>query len=157
MDAETLDPLPYAHVFIDQTTLGGVSDINGEYTIENLDDGEYKLVFSFVGYELFYRTVTVDGTDMRASARMAPQLEMLQAVEIKGAKDKEWEKQVKKFNKIFFGESEFAKDCKVLNPWVLDFRYDEREKRNIAVLWSHLKLRTWPWVYHDLQLAVVFV
>jgi CarboxypepD_reg-like domain/TonB-dependent Receptor Plug Domain len=128
VDAETLDALPYANVFIDQTTIGAASDVNGEYIIERVPDGEYKMVFSYVGYELFYKWVTVVGRDVRVSARLIPQKEMLQAVEVKGSKDKEWEGQLKQFNRIFFGESPLAKECKILNPWVLDFTYDKSTK-----------------------------
>jgi hypothetical protein len=128
VDVETLEPLPFAHVFIDQTTVGTVTDINGEYTLEHVENGLYKLVFSFVGYEMYYSSVTVNGSDLRVSARLIPIKEMLESVEVKGTKDKEWEDQLKQFNKVFFGDKEFAKDCKILNPWVLDFSYDRNNK-----------------------------
>jgi hypothetical protein len=140
VDAETLDPLPFAHVFIDQTTLGSVSDVNGEYVIEDLRDGSYRLVFSYVGYELFYQTITVNGADVRLSARLVPQLEMLQAIEVKGSKDKEWEAKLKQFNRVFFGETEWARDCKILNPWALDFKYDAVERKNIALASEALQI-----------------
>jgi hypothetical protein len=124
VDTETLDPLPFAHVFIDQTTIGTVSDANGEYIIEHVENGDYKIVFSFLGYELYYKTISVNGSDMRVSARLVPSKEMLESVEVSGTKDKEWEKQLKQFNRVFFGDTDMARDCKILNPWVLDFRID---------------------------------
>lgn len=124
VDAETLDPLPFAHVFIDQTTIGAVSDVNGDYSIEHVENGDYKIVFSFLGYEMYYKTISVNGSDMRVSARLVPSKEMLESVEVSSSKDKEWERQLKQFNRVFFGESELANDCKILNPWVLDFKTD---------------------------------
>jgi CarboxypepD_reg-like domain/TonB-dependent Receptor Plug Domain len=129
VDSETLEPLPYAHVYIDQTTIGTTSDINGEYIFEHINDGDYKLVFSYVGYELFNKTIKVIGRDVRLSVRLMPQKELLQAVEVKGSKDKEWENQLKQFHRVFFGEKEFANDCKILNPWVLDFTYSKSDKK----------------------------
>ena len=128
VDSETLEPLPYAHVFIDQTTIGAASDINGEYIIEHVLNGDYKLVFSYVGYELYFKSVSVNGSNLRVSARLIPQKEMLLAVEVKGSKDKEWEGQLKQFTKVFFGENSLARDCKILNPWVLEFTYDKFDK-----------------------------
>jgi hypothetical protein len=128
VDTETLEPLPYTHVFIDQTTIGAVSNENGEYIIEHVPNGDYKLVFSFVGYELYYKTISVADQDLRISARLIPLKELLESVEIKGSKDKEWEDQLTQFNKVFFGDKNLAKDCEVLNPWVLDFTYDKEDK-----------------------------
>jgi hypothetical protein len=129
VDAETLEPLPYTHVFIDQTTIGAVSDFNGEYVIENVVNGDYKLVFSFVGYELYYKAASVNGKDVRVSARLIPQKETLQNVEVKGTRDKLWESQLRQFNRVFFGENQFADGCKILNPWVLEFDYDKATKK----------------------------
>ena len=124
VDSETLDPLPFAHIFIDQTTIVTVSDVNGEYVLEHVERGDYKIVFSYVGYEMHFETVTINNDDTRISVRLVPTKEMLESVEVRGTKDKEWEKQLKQFNQVFFGTNEFAKDCKIINPWVLDFRED---------------------------------
>ncbi|WP_308991654.1 TonB-dependent receptor [Mariniflexile litorale] len=45
------EPLAFANVLIKGTTKGTTSDIDGLYSIENLEAGAYTLVFSFVGYE----------------------------------------------------------------------------------------------------------
>ena len=100
VDNETLEPLPFTHVFIDQTTLVTVSDQNGEYKLEHVEDGDYKLVFSFVGYELYYKTVSVVGENLRVSARLVPTKELLESIEVKGSKDKTWENQLKQFQKV---------------------------------------------------------
>jgi CarboxypepD_reg-like domain/TonB-dependent Receptor Plug Domain len=140
VDAETLDPMPYAHVFVDQTTIGAVSNIDGEYVIENMLPGNYKLVFSYVGYELYYENVAVASKNIRVSIRLIPQKEMLQAVEVKGSKDKEWEKQLKQFREVFFGTGSIAKECKILNPWVLDFTYDSYKKELKATASAPLQI-----------------
>jgi iron complex outermembrane receptor protein len=57
LDAETNEPLQFAHVFVDQTTHGTVTNSNGEFFLENLEPGEYRLVFSFVGFDLFNRYI----------------------------------------------------------------------------------------------------
>jgi len=128
LDAETNEPLQFAHVFIDQSTHGTVTNTNGEFFLENLEAGEYRLVFSFVGFELFNRSVSITDKDMVINARLVPQNAVLQNIEVKGTKDKEWEKRLKDFNRIFLGEDGLAKDCRILNPWVIDFNYDKTTK-----------------------------
>ncbi len=54
------EPLPFANVLIKGTTTGTTSDIEGLYVFENLNPGDYVLVFSFVGYETQEIPVKVD-------------------------------------------------------------------------------------------------
>ncbi len=44
------EPLPFANVTIKGTSLGATTDIEGKYAIE-LNEGNYTIVFSFLGYE----------------------------------------------------------------------------------------------------------
>lgn len=53
------EPLPFANVLIKGTTKGTTSDIDGLYSLENLDPGAYTLMFSFVGYETQEIPVTI--------------------------------------------------------------------------------------------------
>ena len=48
-DATTGDPLPGVNIVIKGTSIGTISDINGEYSL-NAPDSNSVLVFSFVGY-----------------------------------------------------------------------------------------------------------
>ena len=132
IDAETNEPLQFAHVFIDQTTHGTTTNTNGEFILSNLEAGEYRLVFSFVGFDLFNRSVSVTDKDMIVNARLVPQNAILQNIEVKGTKDKEWEKRLKDFNRFFLGEDEFAKECLITNPWVIDFNFNKTSKTLIA-------------------------
>ena len=45
------DPLIFASVSIKNTSIQSESDITGLFLLENLADGDYTLVCSFVGYE----------------------------------------------------------------------------------------------------------
>ncbi len=50
VDADTQLPLAGANVVAAQTLLGGSSDMNGNFKIENMPAGAYSLQFSFMGY-----------------------------------------------------------------------------------------------------------
>ena len=45
------EPLAFGNVLIKGTTIGTTSDIDGVYAFENLNEGQYTLVYSFVGYQ----------------------------------------------------------------------------------------------------------
>jgi outer membrane receptor protein involved in Fe transport len=50
LDAETRQPLPGVNVFIEGTTMGAATDINGYYVILNVPVGTYRLKASMMGY-----------------------------------------------------------------------------------------------------------
>lgn len=50
-DQSTGEVIPFANVLLLETTMGGASDINGNYTILNIPPGVYSLKFSNVGYQ----------------------------------------------------------------------------------------------------------
>jgi len=56
VDNLTLEPIPGVNVMIKGTTTGGISDVNGVYTVE-VSGPETVLVFSFVGYSSIEETV----------------------------------------------------------------------------------------------------
>ncbi|MHA7944062.1 TonB-dependent receptor [Formosa sp. 3Alg 14/1] len=58
----TKTSIPYADVYFPQLEKGGISDENGNFKIENLPAGTYKLVCSSLGYETFSKNITVPYT-----------------------------------------------------------------------------------------------
>ena len=44
------EPLAFANVLIKGTITGTTSDFDGLYSLDDLEAGEYTIVFSFVGY-----------------------------------------------------------------------------------------------------------
>jgi len=64
-DKSTGEPLIGVNIFIEQTSIGAASDINGDYFIINVSPGEYTVVASMIGYQSMKVTkviVTADKT-----------------------------------------------------------------------------------------------
>jgi uncharacterized membrane protein len=51
-------PLPFASVYVKNTSYGGCTNLKGEYFLE-LTPGKYTLVFSFLGFETIEKEVIV--------------------------------------------------------------------------------------------------
>jgi len=51
VDQKTGEPLIGCNVYLKSTTIGSVTDGEGNYTIQNIPDGRYILVVSYLGYE----------------------------------------------------------------------------------------------------------
>ncbi|MCA9739984.1 MAG: carboxypeptidase-like regulatory domain-containing protein [Deferribacteres bacterium] len=52
IDANTKEPLPGVNVIVDGTTLGAATNLDGKYTILNVQPGVYKVRASFIGYQI---------------------------------------------------------------------------------------------------------
>jgi hypothetical protein len=123
IDAVTAEPLPFAHVFVNQTTIGTVTDNHGVYALKSIPIGENTIVFSFVGYKSHQLKIQLKGDETSSmNIRLQPDDKQLETVEVTGTRDKEWEKQVKKFENVFLGKTKFAESTKIVNPWTLDFK-----------------------------------
>lgn len=134
VDAKTEEALPFANVFINNTTIGAVTDKNGYFTLlayKEVDN--YEVVFSFVGYETQkIKVTTTDNLYSLGTVLMKPAETELTTVEITSKRDKQWESDLKKFKKIFLGNDKQAAACMIINPWVIDFPKDEAGNRFLA-------------------------
>ena len=59
-DKETGEPIIFTNVYIDGTTQGAATDVNGYYSITKVKAGTYKLACSALGYEKLTKEVTVE-------------------------------------------------------------------------------------------------
>lgn len=123
IDAQTLESLPFTSVFINNTTIGASADVNGDFVLKNVPVGPAEVMYSFVGYQTYSTKIVVnDKQDTKVNIRLVPLHTQLDELEVKAGRDKAWEKQVKRFEKIFFGGTEQARECSISNPWVIDFK-----------------------------------
>lgn len=51
IDAETGEPLPGVNVYLEGTTLGASTDLDGYYVILNVSPGTYNIIASNIGYQ----------------------------------------------------------------------------------------------------------
>lgn len=126
IDSKSLSALPFATVYFNHTTIGTTTGPNGNFLLQNIEAGEYELIVSYVGYNGYHARVDLTDQDsVFLTIQLTPSLTSLGGVEIKGNRDPAWEKNLKKFEKLFLGTGNFASMCRISNPWVLEFRQDD--------------------------------
>jgi TonB-dependent receptor len=64
-DSISNEPLIGANVFVVGTSLGGATDIDGNYKVTNISDGTYKIRVSYVGYMTKDIVVTFKGNKIK--------------------------------------------------------------------------------------------
>ncbi len=122
IDADTKEGLPSCNVFINNTTIGQSTNLDGFYQFSNVKLKDFDLVFRYVGYETTTRKIVAKPDEViTIDIELKPSQNALTEVEVKSKRDKKWEKQLKTFKNNFFGFSDFAKKCEIENPWILDF------------------------------------
>jgi hypothetical protein len=117
-----------ANVFINNTTVGTRTDNAGNFTLNDLKPGKYKLVISIVGFENYSRDVLINNSNVNLPGiTISPKIIALKEVSIKSKNNGKlyfnWFYEA--FKNEFLGTSDLAKDCKILNPEALYIDYNE--------------------------------
>jgi hypothetical protein len=75
------ETLPYANVYVENTTYGVVTNLKGQYFFE-LKDGTYNVVFSLLGYEKKVVPVNIKGKNLTLDVTLEEEDLEMNAVEI---------------------------------------------------------------------------
>ncbi|MEI9920854.1 MAG: carboxypeptidase-like regulatory domain-containing protein [Bacteroidota bacterium] len=119
-DADNNQPIPFAVVYFNKTTIGGYTDNNGFVEIKKIPYGAYDLIASEVSHKPYQRKVIVKSEQPLYITVQLPG-RTLEAVQVKAKRDDKWNRQYSRFQKLFFGADHY-KQCKISNPWILDFK-----------------------------------
>jgi hypothetical protein len=122
VDEETGEPLVGANVFIAVSMIGTATDAQGRYRLERVPLGAHRLYVSMLGYEpalldLMLREARVHPFNFRLKPTIIEGAE----VTVEAERDKNWQRRLEKFTRLFIGETPNAQMTKILNPEVMDF------------------------------------
>jgi hypothetical protein len=118
-------PVANASVFISNATIGDKTAADGTFTLHGVKSGKYDLVVSIIGFELYTQQITATGSNIKLpDIMLLSKTMLLSEVKIKPVHDYNRGMYLNWFTDEFLGTSEIAKDCKIINPEMLDFDYD---------------------------------
>lgn len=123
--------VPFANVYINNTSIGTTTDQNGNFALRiPVRFAKIDLVVSFVGYETLKKTILQSDKKHQNLVFILQTGIELKEVQVVAKHDNEWRRKWKIFSRGLLGESEFFKDCKILNPEVIVLTYDK--KKNVV-------------------------
>lgn len=127
LDSATREPLTPASVFCQNTTLGTVTNKQGEFVI-HLKSGGYDLIFSFTGYQT--QTIRVS-ENKQVEVLLVKEDKSLSEVIVKSSNEVTdgWQKYGDFFLDHFIGTTMNAGRTSLLNPEVLKFYYYKRSNK----------------------------
>jgi len=76
--------VPGANIILEGTSKGAVTDIDGKYTVSNVENGTYTMIVSYLGYSESRKSITIDGTDLTVDFVLTEDTESLDQVIVTG-------------------------------------------------------------------------
>jgi hypothetical protein len=127
LEYETGKPLENVNVFASGTTWGTTSNESGYFEIKNLPPGNHEIVASMIGYESQTKVVLLkSGAIVELEFKLPEAHYELEAVTVSGEAPTAWRNNYKIFEKRFLGTSQFAHDCTIKNPEVINFTWNNK-------------------------------
>ncbi|MFC4211501.1 carboxypeptidase-like regulatory domain-containing protein [Pedobacter lithocola] len=114
--------LPGAGIYLSGYKIATVADNNGNFTLPNLKPGSYDLLVQMVGYLPFSKGVIIADKSVQVDLLLKENTVQLNEVTIRA--DPNRAKYIKQFTEYFIGITPNSKQCKILNPQVLNVDFD---------------------------------
>ena len=81
------EPLPYVNIFVQDSYLGTTSNENGNYELELPQNGDYVLVFQFLGFETVEKAINFTGSSQQLDVSLTETSLSLDEVVIDASED----------------------------------------------------------------------
>jgi hypothetical protein len=129
IDSASKEPLPGASVFCQNTTIGTVTNKQGEFSL-NLKAGGYELIISYTSYQT--KTIRISNSEpVKMDIEMIKEDKSMGEVVIKSSNEVPdgWQKYGGFFTDNFIGTTPNAAKCVLQNPEVLKFYFLKKSNK----------------------------
>jgi hypothetical protein len=121
---ETKKPLSSASVYLNNTSLGVITDDKGSFVLRPIPSGKVTLVVSCIGYETYAKFIDPRDYSKEMTIILKPKPEELPGVVLVPLDPDGWRNWGKLFTDLFIGSSPNALQCRLENPDVIRFRHN---------------------------------
>lgn len=119
-------PIVGVSVFINNSTIGTVTDVNGNFMLRNLSTGKHEIVVSIVGYHKLSAVVEVPSSPLKI--QLKEKVTELKEVEIIAFDKNGWQNWGKLFMDTFIGTTFNAEKTQLKNRKDLRFKFYKSEQ-----------------------------
>jgi len=127
IDNSSEKSLAKASVFISNTSIGTITNENGEFVLGKLPVSPFDLVISYVGYE----TLVMRISNLQEGLflfKLQPKDNNLENIIVRSYEKNGWERWGVLFTNNFIGTSALADHCKILNPKDIGFVFSQKKQ-----------------------------
>ena len=132
VDAARDEPIPYATVFLTNTTFGVSADEEGRFAL-NAPKGNYDVIVRMLGYEpLTFSLNTAEIKPQGYRIMLQPIEDELDEIEVKEERDPAWYRNLEIFKAYFLGTSANSKNAEIRNE--TDLRLDDQSTQGVLTV-----------------------
>lgn len=131
IDAESSQALPLATIYLNTTTVGTSSALDGSFSLQ-VPAGKFELVVSYTGYEAAYFSLPLQPPDSALVFYLRPLAVDLEEINVESKRDPSWYQHVAVFKKNFIGESTEAQRTSLRNETKLIVDYNEQSRQLVV-------------------------
>lgn len=124
-DAKTGMGIPGVNVYLEGSTFGAQADSLGNFHLNRIPTGRYRIVASFVGYKTKIQQVELWKESKTLNISLEEDNQTLDEVRVSSSRNKTWEKHIRTFEKAFLGDSYNSKEVQIRNKEVVNFEEDD--------------------------------
>jgi hypothetical protein len=122
MAADTKKPLPAVSVYLNNTSIGTVTDGKGFFILRNVPSDKFKLIASSIGYETYTEMIDPKKISGDFIIALNPKPEQLDKVVLVPDDPNGWKKWGRLFTDLFIGTNSNSNQCHIENPDVIRLR-----------------------------------
>jgi hypothetical protein len=118
-------PLASVSVYLNNTSIGTITDDEGLFVLKNFPEGKFNLVATSVGFETY--TTLLDLRDLPKDFQIVlkQKVDELEGFSVLPTDPNGWEKYGKYFTVLLIGTTLTSNDTKLMNPEAVKFRLNE--------------------------------
>ena len=126
IDKESQEPISSAHIFISDSSIGSISDEQGNCVINVSPHEHQTIIISHLAYDTY---IIEPSKYLKSKESSIIKLNSngvdLNQIQITSQRSKKWKQNLKKFKEALLGAGKPASKCKIVNPEVLRFNNDD--------------------------------
>jgi CarboxypepD_reg-like domain len=119
---ENKKPLPSASVYLNNTSMGSITNEQGVFFIGNIPSGKFRLIVSCVGYETYTAMIDPRELPKELTVALKTKSDELKGFSVVPPEPDGWKIWGTLFTELFIGTTPHSNDCKLTNPEVIKFR-----------------------------------
>ena len=116
MEADSKKLLPAVSVYMNNTSIGTITNDKGFFILRNIPSEKFRLIASSIGYETFAEIMDPKRISGQIIISLKPKPEQLNNVVLVPDDPNGWQKWGKLFTDVFIGTNSNSNQCHIENP-----------------------------------------
>ena len=122
VSAETGNPLPAVSVYLNNTSIGTITNEKGTFILRNIPTEKFRLIASSIGYETYVELVDPKKITKELIISLRTKTDQLSNIVLVPDDPNGWKKWGKLFTDLFIGTNSNSNQCNIQNPEVIKLR-----------------------------------